>query len=124
VTERENLNFAPAAAFAAHLAQQVIEKGLPPGVALNVNVPHPRYDGVEVTRQCRKISRNVMVEGRDPRGRPYYWMDEHIPLENAEAGSDYAAIRHGRISVTPLRFDHTAEDLIENLRSWMTVRAW
>ena len=124
VTERDNLDFAPAAAFAAQLARQVIEKGLPPGVALNVNVPHPRYDGVEVTRQCRKISRNVMVEGRDPRGRPYYWVDEQIPLENAEAGSDYAAIRQGRISVTPLRFDHTAEDLLEDLRSWMTVRAW
>jgi 5'/3'-nucleotidase SurE len=92
VTERENLDFAPAASFTAQLARQVGEKGLPPGVALNVNVPHPRYQGVEVTRQCRKISRNVMVEGRDPRGRPYYWMDEQIPLDNAEPGSDYAAV--------------------------------
>jgi 5'-nucleotidase len=120
VTERENLDFAPAAAFTARLAKLVVEKGLPPGVALNVNVPHPRYQGVEITRQCRKISRNVMIEVRDPRGRPYYWMDEEIPLETAEPGSDYAAIREGRISVTPLRFDNTADDLIENLRSWMS----
>jgi len=123
VTERENLDFAPAASFTAQLARQVGEKGLPPGVALNVNVPHPRYQGVEVTRQCRKISRNVMVEGRDPRGRPYYWMDEQIPLDNAEPGSDYAAVREGRISVTPLRFDNTADDLIDRLRTWMAVPA-
>jgi 5'-nucleotidase len=121
VTERENLDFGPTAAFTAELAAQVVEQGLPPGVALNVNVPHPRYDGVEVTRQSRKISRNLMVEGHDPRGRPYYWMDEQIPLETAEPGSDYAAVRDGRISVTPLRFDNTAEDLIPNLRTWLTA---
>jgi 5'-nucleotidase len=121
VAERENLDFGPAAAFAAELATQVVEQGLPPGVALNVNVPHPRYEGVEVTRQSRKISRNLMVEGRDPRGRPYYWMDEQIPLDSAEAGSDYAAVRDGRVSITPLRFDNTAEDLIPSLRTWLTA---
>ena len=122
VTERENLDFGPAAEFAAHLAQQVAEQGLPHGVGLNVNVPHPRYHGVEVTRQSRKISRNLMVEGHDPRGRPYYWMDEQIPLEAAEAGSDYAAVRDGRVSITPLRFDNTAEDLIPSLQTWLTAR--
>jgi 5'/3'-nucleotidase len=121
VTEREKLDFVPAARFAAQLARQVVEKGLPPGVALNVNVPHPSYQGLEVTRQCRKISRNVMIEGRDPRGKPYYWMDEQIPLADAEPGSDYAAVREGRISITPLRFDNTADDLIESLRAWMTL---
>lgn len=123
ITERENLDFRPAAEFAARLAAQVVEKGLPPGVALNVNVPHPRYEGVEITRQCEKISRNIMVEGRDPRGRPYYWMDEKIPLEDAEPGTDYAAIREGRVSITPLRFDNTAQDLIESLQSWKTLEA-
>jgi 5'-nucleotidase len=123
VTERENLDFGPAGEFTAHLARQVVGRGLPPGVALNVNVPHPSYDGVEVTRQCSKISRNMMVEARDPRGRPYYWMDEQIPLETAEAGSDYAAIREGRISVTPLRFDNTAEDLLAGVHAWLAVPA-
>lgn len=120
VTERENLNFGPAAEFATRLAKQVVENGLPAGVALNVNIPHPRYDGVEITHQCGKISRNLMVEGRDPRGRPYYWMDEQIPLESAEPGSDYAAVREGRVSVTPLRFDNTAQDLISGLKTWVT----
>jgi 5'/3'-nucleotidase len=123
VTERENLDFVPAAEFTAQLAQQVAARGLPAGVALNVNVPHPGYQGVEITRQCRKISRNVMIEGRDPRGKPYYWMDEQIPLASAEPGSDYAAVREGRISITPLRFDNTAEDLIESLRAWTTIPA-
>ena len=116
VNQRRDIDYAPAARFAAELAAKVLAEGLPPGVALNVNVPHPTYSGVEITHQCRKISRNLMVETRDPHDRPYYWMHEEVPIENAEAGSDYAAVRDGKISITPLRFDNTAHDLLDKLR--------
>jgi 5'-nucleotidase len=125
VDDREDVDFGPAAEFAVQLAGRVAAEGLPKGVALNVNIPHLWFDGVEITRQCPKISRNVMVEARDPRGRPYYWMDEEVP-EHAEPGTDYAAIREGKISITPLRFDHTAVDLIPLLSNglgWPTRSA-
>ncbi len=115
VNQRVEIDYGPAADFAASLAAKVLESGLPPGIALNVNVPHPSYDGVEITHQSRKISRNLMVETRDPHGRPYYWMHEEVPLADAEEGSDYAAVRDGKVSITPLRFDHTAWDAMESL---------
>jgi len=118
VTERRAPDFRPAARFAAALARRVLAEGLPEGVALNVNVPHPRFRGVEITRQSHKISRNIMLERRDPRGRPYYWMHEEVPIEEAEPGSDYAAVREGRVSITPLRLDPTAHDLIPALSGW------
>jgi 5'-nucleotidase len=116
VDQRADIDYGPAADFAAGLAARVIETGLPEGVALNVNVPHPSYSGSEITHQSRKISRNLMVETRDPYGRPYYWMHEEVPRDEAEPGSDYAAVRDGKVSITPLRFDHTAWDLMEGLR--------
>lgn len=116
VNQRRDIDYAPAARFAAELAAKVLAAGLPQGIVLNVNVPHPTYDGVAITHQCRKISRNLMVETRDPHGRPYYWMHEEVPLEKAEAGSDYAAVRDGKVSITPLRFDNTARDLLDKLR--------
>lgn len=115
VNQRVDIDYGPAAAFAAKLAGEVLKEGLPEGIALNVNVPHPRYDGVEITHQSRKISRNLMIETRDPYDRPYYWMHEEVPLEDAEEGSDYAAVRDGKVSVTPLRFDNTAYDVMESL---------
>lgn len=121
VDQRENIDYLPTAELAAKIARRVLDAGLKPGVALNVNVPHPSYRGVKITHQCSKISRNVMVETRDPYGRKYYWMDEEIPLEEADEGSDYAAIREGYVSITPLRFDHTAKDLIEPLRTLETI---
>ena len=91
---------------------------MPPGVALNVNVPHTPHVGVEITHQSKKISRNLMIETRDPYDRPYYWMHEEVPLETAEDGSDYAAVRDGKVSITPLRFDHTAWDLLDSFKKW------
>jgi len=116
VNQRVDIDYTQAANFAAELALKVLSQGLPDGIALNVNVPYPTYDGVEITHQSRKISRNMMIETKDPYDRPYYWMHEEVPLDDAEPGSDYAAIRDGKISITPLRFDNTAYDLIEKLR--------
>ena len=63
VDQRVDIDYGPAAEFTARLATEVLETGLMRGVALNVNVPYPRYDGVEITHQSRKISRNLMVDG-------------------------------------------------------------
>ena len=115
VDQRVDIDFSVAAEFAAKLAPQVLVDGLEGGVTLNVNVPHLGYSGVEITHQSHKISRNLMVETLDPYGRPYYWMHEEVPLADAEPGSDYAAVRDGKVSITPLRFDMAAGDLNESL---------
>lgn len=118
VNQRVDIDYSQASSFAAELAAQVLREGLPPGVALNVNVPNTPHVGVEITHQSKKISRNLMIETRDPYDRPYYWMHEEVPLETAEEGSDYAAVRDGKISITPLRFDHTAWDLLDSFKKW------
>lgn len=118
VNQRVDIDYSQAAGFAAGLAERVLARGLPEGVALNVNVPEVPHTGVEITHQSKKISRNLMIETLDPYDRPYYWMHEEVPLDTAEEGSDYAAVRDGKISITPLRFDNTAWDLLDSFRSW------
>jgi len=41
-----------------------------------VNVPEPWNGGVKFTRQSQKITRNQLSEGKDPRGRSYFWLFE------------------------------------------------
>ena len=118
VNQRVDIDYGPAADFAMKIALRAIEYGLPAGIALNVNVPHPSYHGVAITHQSGRLSRNLMIETQDPHGRPYYWMHEEIPVHDAEPGSDYAAVRDGKVSITPLRFDHTAHDLIDGLKGF------
>lgn len=113
---RKEIDYVPAARFAAVLAERLLRDGLEPGIVLNVNVPEGEPAGVEVTHQCRKVSRTLMIETHDPWERPCYWMHEEVPLREAEPGSDYAAIREGRVSITPLRFDPTAHEAMDGVR--------
>jgi len=116
---RKYLDFSVAAAFAAQLATRVLAEGLPRGIMLNVNVPRGEVRGVRITRQSQKISQNVVHEKQDPRGRPYYWLDETARLETAEPDSDYAAIRAHEISITPLQVDRTDYASLQRLANWL-----
>lgn len=118
---RKSQDFSTAAAFGARLAAKVLEEGLAPGITLNVNVPRGEVRGVRVTRQSQKISQNVVVEMKDPRGRPYYWLDETLELTDVEPDSDYAAILAHEISITPLQVDRTHSPSMNHLSRWLPL---
>jgi 5'-nucleotidase len=118
LASRKYRDFSAAESFAAQLAAKVLAEGLPAGVTLNVNVPRGEVRGVRITRQSQKISQNLVHEKKDPRGRPYYWLDETARLEDAEPDSDYAAIFHHEISITPLQVDRTYHPGFTYLAPW------
>src|SRR5215469_9597266 len=64
----ENAKFANSARVARAAAEIVLKEGLPDQVLLNLNVPEPWKGEVKFTRQSRKITRNQLSEGKDPRG--------------------------------------------------------
>jgi 5'-nucleotidase len=74
---------------------------------------------VRLTRQSQKISQNLVLEKSDPRGRPYYWLDETVEMGQAEPDSDYAAIAAHEISVTPLQVDRTHYPSIDQFSRWL-----
>ena len=116
-----DIDFGPAASFAALLARNILDRGLAPDTLLNVNVPAlPRAQiaGVEVTRLGKRSYRDQLVERLDPYGNPYYWVGGPAVSEEAEAGTDVAAMLAGRISVTPIALDLTNHALLEELARW------
>jgi 5'-nucleotidase len=121
LASRKYPDFSAAESFAVQLAAQVLAEGLPAGVTLNVNVPRGEVRGVRLTRQSQKISQNLVHEKKDPRGRPYYWLDETSRLEDAEPDSDYAAIFRHEISITPLRVDRTHQPSFSCLAPWLAT---
>ncbi len=117
---RAEFDFEEAAQFTAHLAGQLLNKPLPPGFILNVNVPAGGWQGVRVTRQDTCPIANLIVENRDPRGRKYFWLDQELEPRDlpADGDSDYVAVRSGCVSITPLKLDQTARELSSELKSW------
>ena len=74
VLEKDGSAIWKVGAVGAALAEMILKEGLPDQVLLNVNVPEPWNGGVRFTRQSKKITRNQLTEGKDPRGRSYFWL--------------------------------------------------
>lgn len=112
------LDFRQAASAAAVLAEAVLAQGLPPRTFLNMNVPQERACGFRVTVQGRRNHITSVAEAVDPRGQPYFWIEEGQNEWEVHDRSDYQAVREGWISVTPLQPDltnHSALDRIAEL---------
>ena len=110
-----------AAGVVADLARKVLERGLPPGVFLNVNfpaVPPDQVQGIQITGLGRRVYRDVLIKRLDPRGRPYYWIGGDPPAGEPEAGTDIGALAHGFVSVTPLCMDMTDRTQMEEMVHW------
>ena len=117
----ENPNFAFAAEFGARLAGMILEKGLPEGVALNVNVPAvPRSEikGVAVTRQGKSRVVETFDKRVDPRNNTYYWMAGEMRFDEVDDEADCFQVSNNHISVTPIHFDLTSYKTIEELKGW------
>ncbi|MHC4429744.1 MAG: 5'/3'-nucleotidase SurE [Planctomycetota bacterium] len=111
-------DWGPVSAFARKISADVLERGLEPGVLLNVNVPVRPPKGVRITRQGTRTYRATTLERLDPSGRPYYWVGGADVKPADEADGDHVASRDDYISVTPLHANLTHEPYLETLSGW------
>ena len=111
----DTYDFAPAATAAAQVAEQVLARGLSSRTFVNINVPAGQPQGVRTPSQARRNHVTVVDERLDPRGRPYYWIEEGQNDWEANDRSDYAAVKAGYVSVTPLQPDLTDYAALELL---------
>jgi 5'-nucleotidase len=102
------------------VVKQLLSKGWPKDVLINVNfpdVPPEAVRAVEITRQGRRDQHIVYADKRtDLRGGSYFWLGFHGKLSNPPEGTDLRAIYEGRISVTPLHIDLTHGETIHALK--------
>ena len=105
---RGDYDFGPAAQAAAAVADAILRAPLPARTFLNINVPKGQPKGYRVTVQAKRNHVTSVAERHDPKGRPYYWIEEGQDEWQPHDRSDYQAVRDGYVSVTPLHPDLTA----------------
>jgi 5'-nucleotidase len=110
-------DFLQATRAAERLVQAMLVDGLPARTFLNVNVPRHKARGIRVTVQARRNHEAAVVEARDPRQQPYYWIEEGQLDWEPHERSDYQTVRDGWISVTPLKPDWTDHDAIASVEA-------
>jgi 5'-nucleotidase len=116
----ERVLFHTAEAYAPGIIRQLLKAGWPDDVIINVNFPDLEPEQVREVEVCAQGQRDVQnghAERRtDLRGRDYYWMGWKGLRDNAPEGTDLYAVRHGRISVTPLHIDLTHRPTLHDLK--------
>jgi 5'-nucleotidase len=119
-THSREADFSFAARFARKVAHFMLHLNLNRHIPLNVNVPAiPEKDikGVAVTRQGQARLREEFERRTDPRENVYYWLAGETQVEETEdAGTDFVALRSGMISITPIYYDMTRYDVMEELK--------
>lgn len=95
-----------------------------PGV-VNVNIPDVPFEnlkGFRVAHLGRRIYDAQIVEGIDPRGRPYYWIGGGGEAFDDQPGSDCNLLAEGNVTLTVLRPDHVHQEANARLRTTLEAR--
>ena len=115
-------DYQPAGKYVRKLAEQMLAKGLPKGVMLNLNVPSLPQDqikGIRLTHQANYHYNDKYEKRLDPRGREYYWLSlEDAEVIDSSSDADAVAIAEGYASLTPLQFNLTSQEFMNDLRKW------
>ncbi len=114
-----SLQFDMGARLAKLMAKEIVDKGLPRRMLLNVNLPNrPRgeLEGIEVTRLGERKYADRIEPGHDGK-RQYHWIMRGKSEWQSTSGTDIWALEQNRISVTPLfgNPDGSSRELLKSL---------
>ena len=120
----EGRHFATAGRVARQLVQRFRDTPFAEPILLNVNVPDIPYEelrGIQVTRLGRRHKAEPAVKSVSPRGETLYWIGAAGPAADAGEGTDFHAVEHGWVSVTPLQIDLTHAAQLAGVRRWLKL---
>lgn len=103
--------FAAAEAWAAKALAPLLRLPMARRTLVNVNFPDcaaGQVRGIRVVRQgFHHYSRGSLVEGTDPRGKPYFWFGLDDVEHSLDHGTDLEAVSDLYVAVTPLQVELT-----------------
>jgi len=112
-------DFRPSQPYLERIVRQVITRGLPDGICLNVNFPaSASIKGIKVCRQAGGTWKEDFDIREDPHGRDYYWLKGVYLKKDHGADTDQWAIENNYVAVVPVQFDFTANSALKLLHSW------
>lgn len=121
ITSHNAVHFDYAEELICKLAQTTIEKGLPKGTLLNVNVPNLPKDkikGAVLTMQGKSKWDDIYEERKDPYGKKYFWLTGDLVDVDNDIKTDQGAVKNGYASITPIHFDLTDYTTFSMMEKW------
>jgi 5'-nucleotidase len=119
-------DFSHALEYVRKITEQVLNKGLPRGVALNVNIPKKSATAIQGIRICRQANAKWVEEFDqrfDPNRKRYFWMTgSFVNFDKGEDNDEWAIANH-YVSIVPCQFDLTAHHAIPVLNDAWDILA-
>ncbi len=112
--------FKNVAVFIGKFINKIKDFPFPKKSILNVNVPGLMPEdlaGVAITRLGGKMFTDEYDKRIDPRGKVYYWMAGELIRHCENDDSDINALRWNKVSVTPITFEMTLDNVIPELQN-------
>lgn len=107
---------------AAQVAREIVEqrRNMPaPPYLLNVNIPNlpiGQIKGIQATRLGKRHHSEPVIKATDPHGHEMFWIGPAGKEKDAAEGTDFHAVAHGHVSVTPLRIDLTHYEQLQDMK--------
>jgi 5'-nucleotidase len=116
----EDADFTASKHYADILIPAVLEKGIPTGTCLNVNIPKLPLDEIKGMKVCHQANANweeKFDKRTNPSGRVYYWLTRDFVNYEVGKDTDLWALDNGYVSVVPTQFDMTNYSAISSISS-------
>ncbi len=114
----ESENTAITAKFTADLIDRYRRFGAPQGTLISINVPAGEIQGVAVRPMGDSYLDTASYEATSSDGVSTQYERVRAIVESEDPSTDTYAYQHGFISLTPLKFDWTDHELIDDIESW------
>ena len=109
-----------AARFVARFAAEARRRPPNPGIVYSINIPHSTEDETRGVAVAPMLGMHFTIgfEEEDGRDGIRRFRTEVGATTGAAPGGDTEAFLDGWITITPLRFDWTAREVVDDLRGW------
>jgi len=117
----EDADHQAAAVIARNVIGGIVGQPAARGKLFNVNIPTV---ATQSPKEVRVVPMGLAQYGReyekrqDPGGRDYYWALWSEPDQPPPETADVTELRRGNVTVTPLKFDLTEQELMKTMHSW------
>ena len=122
MSQHNSTHFETAARVAAELVQHHQKQGFLQPTLLNVNVPDIPYSeltGRTITRLGKRHKAEPVIQLKTPRGETVYWVGAAGKPNDGGEGTDFYAVAHKQVSISPIQVDLTKHSQLDELKHWL-----
>ena len=122
MSQHNSTHFETAARVAVELVQHYQKNNFSQPTLLNVNVPDVPYEqlkGRVVTRLGKRHKADPVIQLKTPRGETVYWVGAAGAANDGGEGTDFYAVAHNQVSISPIQVDLTKHSQLDELKHWL-----